>query len=793
MTYNPDRWYKVYSDDRRNFTVVEKTEIDDDYLQNYLLNNNGDAYSENFGYRNDDFTFYVISGRSDAFALDGNGYVTSAGNDAYNVSEESYTVRALTPNPEGQDFYPDRSITTQDTIPIPESDYYYYHSDGELLSTLAGLTFDIDLGEDTSGWNYDTLDLDRSFIRVRSISGGSYSKDYKLSRQRYHSLTLPEDDYPTGSYAVSLLLYNNAGNYFSAVYDGSIYVDARTAPDVENFGINYLELKSTYFSDYSYVTGINEVKAYPNGDVIYMPTSNSTDVKYIMNGNDSHNLYAYGSVRRGLSESSRIYYNTNLLVWNVTAGQTEELSSVYLFDGQRMDIQLFDEDGAKEFVQNIDTENPPSVPNLCMIKNTVNVIAVRAALSNGEKSEIKYYSVYPSWFEMPENTSTQTNDDGGRLISDDNELIYTPDEDQSMEGVRIYASGAKELLPQSDGTYRRDADSGSSTYYFYAINSYGSIYYFGDTIRTMRDNEAPIITYTGSEQSDGEYRIKLKIEDLSLEYYQYDNPIELKLTFDEAYSERLGYTDGQLASFDLTIDEFSEYPNNITSDNDKEFVWQSEDTSSTGIYRVEVVKPKENFNSYMEVTVIGAVKYLPEEADNAPVSFSLTAEATDKFGYTGSASFDISAVNAKPHVVSDGSVKPEYQLIDQVGNYALMLPFNVPVRPEKSWIMPNPAGYQKEWRDAFPVTKDGTTEISFYDIFGTLYTQEITLEDVFGDYGVDLTISPEAYTTEAITVTARMADEDTKKRLCSIGFLATDRYRQFRMPTGNLFPPSQER
>lgn len=762
MTYNPDRWYKVYSDDRRNFTVVDKTEIDDEYLQNYLLNNNGDAYSENFGYRSDDFTFYVISGRSDAFALDESGYVTSAGNDAYNVSEESYTVRALTPNPEGQDFYPDRSITTQDTIPIPESDYYYYHSDGELLSTLAGLTFDIDLGEDTSGWNYDTLDLDRSFIRVRSISGGSYSKDYKLSRQRYHSLTLPEDDYPTGSYAVSLLLYNNAGNYFSAVYDGSIYVDARTAPDVENFGIDYLELKSLYLSSINYATGIDEVKTYPNGGVIYMPTSNSTDVKYMSNSSDAHNLYAYGSVRRGLSESSSIYYNTNLLVWNVTAGQTEDLSTVYLFDGQRMDIQLFDEAGAKEFVQNIDTENPPSVPNLCMIKNTVNVIAVRAALSNGEKSEIKYYSIYPSWFEMTGNISTQ---DNRSVVRDDNQLIYTPDEDQSMDGIRIYASGAKELLPQSDGTYRRDADSGSSTYYFYAINSYGSIYYFGDSIYTMRDNEPPVITYTSSEQSDGEYRVKFRIEDLSLQYYQYDNPINLKLTFDEAYSQRLGYEDGQQAAFDLTIDEFIEgYWGSITPQDDKEFVWNSEDASSTGIYRVEVVKPKVNFNSYMEVTVFGTVKYDPEEAENAPVSFSLTAEATDKFGYTGSASFaDISAVNAKPHVVSDGSVKPEYQLIDQVGDYALMLPFNVPVRPEKSWIMPNPTGYQKEWSDAFPVTKDGTTEISFYDIFGTLYTQELTLEDVFGDYGVDLIISPEVYTKEAITVTARMADENTEK------------------------------
>lgn len=775
MTYDAANWYKVSSDDRRNFTILEKTDIDNDYLENYLLNNSGSAYSSNFGYRNGVFEFYVLAGTNDAFTLDENGYVTQAGNTSYNVSEESYTVRVLTPNAEGQDFYQGRSVTTKDNIPeLPES--YYYHSGGEGLSTLAGLTFDFDLGEDISGLNYDALDLDKSYIYVYSNANG-YSAQYKLNQQRYQSLTLPEDDYPTGTYNIALILYNKGKNSyrsFSTAFSG-ISIDSRKAPDVSEFGINYLQLKcdpTNSEPDYNYQTGITEQNAYPHGDIIYMPTSNSTDMGAYAGYDDTHRLYLLGSLSNGNSGISGLYYSTNLLIWNVTAGQTEDLAAVNRSENNYIDIQLFDEAGAKEYVSGLNYDDPADGGNasLCMIKNTVNVIAVRAALDNGEKSEIKYYSVYPSWLEMSGSFSTQTNDDGSE-VRNDSQLIYTPDENQSMDGIRIYAAGSdggkKELLPQADGTYRCDADPGKIWNYFHAVNETGSIYYFGGNLYTMRDNEAPVITYESSNRSDGDYIIKFKIDDMSNVYYRYDNPIKLKLTFDEEYSERLGYEAGQQASFEIDIDEFEETWGDITPGvDDKEYLWEAQDVSSTGIYRVEVIKPKIDNESYMEVTVYGSLKYIPEEADGISVNFGITAEATDKFGYTGSAVFDnISAVNTKPHVINEGSVKPEYSQIDSGYDYALKLPFSTVVQPEKSWIMSDPTGYQKEWSDAFPITKDGTTEISFYDIFGTYYTQQLELVDVFGEYGLDLTISPETYTKELISVSASMADENTEKAL----------------------------
>lgn len=770
---SPENWYKVRSDDRRTFEVLEKTAIDNEYLSNYLFNNSTDGiYSETFGYRNGDYTFYIISGVRDAFIFDdATGYVLTAGNDSYNVSEESYTIRAITPFTEGQDFYEGRSLTTQDLIPdLPDG--YYYHTGEPALSTLSGLTFDIDLGEDTMGWNFDGIDFDRSGLIV---SGGDSRFEFKLNSQRNQSITLPESDYCTGRYTVSLLLYaKNSGQngcMFIQPYSDSIYVDARTAPDTADFGIDYLQMECSpvnYTPDHNYKTGITGQASYPHGDVIYMPTSNSENV-----GNagaaDSHSMHLTGSLRYEDSGVSGLYYHTNLLLWNVTAGQTEDLAAVNLSGNNPIGIQLFDKAEAEDYINGLDPNDPANGGNapLCLIKDTVNVIAVRAALSNGVKSEIKYYNIYPSWLELSENISTQESTDGD-LLRTDSELIYTPDEDQSMEGIRIYAAGSdgekKELLPQADGTYRCDADSGNSWNHFHAVNQYGSIYYFGDYINTKRDNEAPVITYDSFDESDGNYSISFRIDDLSLEGYRYDHPVKLKFTFDEAYSARLGYEAGQQASFEVTIDEFNDYMNEITPDDDKEFLWEAEDVSSTGIYRVEAVRANDTFESYMEVTVYGALKYDPERPEGEKASFNLTAEATDTFGYTGSASFDnISATNAKPHVLEDGSI--EYQQIDEGFDYGLNIPFNTPVQPESSWILPQPEGYQKEWRDGFPITKDGTAEISFYDIFGTLYVQEITLTDVFGEYGLDLTISPETYTKEEISVTASMAHENTEKAL----------------------------
>ena len=76
---------------------------------------------------------------------------------------------------------------------------------------------------------------------------------------------------------------------------------------------------------------------------------------------------------------------------------------------------------------------------------------MRAVLGNGEKSEIKYYSIYPSWMEMPEKYLHTDNEDGS-FVRDDSELIYTPDEGQSMEGIRLYAAsdiGRKRIAASS--------------------------------------------------------------------------------------------------------------------------------------------------------------------------------------------------------------------------------------------------------------------------------------------------------------------------------------------------------
>ena len=115
--------------------------------------------------------------------------------------------------------------------------YYYYYNRNEILSTLAGLTFDIDLGVDLMGWNYDGIDFDRSSLFVRRINSTD-AYEFKLKPQQKQSIILPENEYPTGMYQISLWIYaknyGQNGCFFIETYPNDIYVDARTAPDVED-------------------------------------------------------------------------------------------------------------------------------------------------------------------------------------------------------------------------------------------------------------------------------------------------------------------------------------------------------------------------------------------------------------------------------------------------------------------------------------------------------------------------------------------------------------------------------
>lgn len=234
---NESEWKKVYSEDRRNFVYEDRLDLDNEYLQDYLLKNTEDQYSDNFGYRSGIYEVYLISGLKDAFIFDDNNCVTSAGNNTYNVSEESYSLRLITPNDSGKDFYQGKSVTTKEIIVAPDNNYYYYTGQN-LCSTLAGMTFDIDLGDDISGWNYDAIDFDKSYLNVYSYTG-QYSKRYTLKKQKMQSITMLEDDYPAGTCRFVLCLYNKGkNNEYDSIeteFDGLVYIDSSTAPQCGGF------------------------------------------------------------------------------------------------------------------------------------------------------------------------------------------------------------------------------------------------------------------------------------------------------------------------------------------------------------------------------------------------------------------------------------------------------------------------------------------------------------------------------------------------------------------------------
>ena len=262
-----------------------------------------------------------------------------------------------------------------------------------------------------------------------------------------------------------------------------------------------------------------------------------------------------------------------------------------------------------------------------------------------------------------------------------------------MEGVRIfaYANGAKqksELLPQPDGTYSCDAAPGHNNYYFHAVNTYGSIYYFkGNTVGLSGRGRSGVLR-------GGNLAVRRNVSD----QVQDHGPVPGHLSVgrhhrSETHLRRglfpaaggrpggagtVGEEDGLQATFELP--STNSLMGSLRTSSPGRTTWSSSGKRRMSAARASTVWKrscrKRIGDGYLEVTIYGAAKYLPAESEGQAITFDMTVEATDKFGHTGSTSIDVTATNTKPQVVNNSSVHPEYQEVYS-GSWdrALMLPF----------------------------------------------------------------------------------------------------------------------
>jgi hypothetical protein len=85
----------------------------------------------------------------------------------------------------------------------------------------------------------------------------------------------------------------------------------------------------------------------------------------------------------------------------------------------------------------------------------------------------------------------------------------------------------------------------------------------------------------------------------------------------------------------------------------------------------------------------------------------------------------------------------------------------MPVMVDKSIGTDAPSAYSETKTGELPIFGDGTYDISFYDIFGTKFTQEVTLTNVFGEYSLSVSLSDNGYTSAPMKVTITADHPDT--------------------------------
>ena len=364
--------------------------------------------------------------------------------------------------------------------------------------------------------------------------------------------------------------------------------------------------------------------------------------------------------------------------------------------------------------------------------------------------------------------------------------IYRPN---YVSGYSWWGFSNQLWLPGGMGYYLVYAEDGYGNEVFAGVTDWdviadGTPPLFDDNFLDLGDNMRV--------EADGSFTATFRIEDESLYSYDSENgeflprPMTLELFYDTKYCEAAG-----IAPSRLVLEGVGDG-----------FVWKDDGGNDMGICEVtaelfsDTVYIDGGMDEYQtydggfnEVYLTVTVKGIVSPNITSPTDMVLYAAATDAHGNsTGwkmpdpsdpdydltSIGYYLSQYNNPGGAFAEGvvGVKPKavsyvYKETDdgEPGDRALFITFNAPVKPVESWIRIHGEeieGYRTEWHDAFPIFKDGTWQIEYTDAFGNLYTQEIVLDGVIGEYGIDLSfstldwVSPET----GVTVTAAADDDD---------------------------------
>ena len=333
----------------------------------------------------------------------------------------------------------------------------------------------------------------------------------------------------------------------------------------------------------------------------------------------------------------------------------------------------------------------------------------------------------------------------------------------------------------------RDGDQPAGYYVVYAMDQYGNMSIVGITQNAViADGSAPIISGEPITAADGGYTAIFKIYDDSLYSFGRDSswndqaisrPMTLALSYDDAYAAAIGASGESLTLTDIS----------------GTYTWTADSANKLGIYEVDAVLTRsgefDNMTTYYkgaeDVYLTVTVKGIVSPAITSARDMTLNLTATDAHGNKAPAvGVTASVTGVEPQVTA-----MEFKAIQQtpgISDLALVVTFNQPVQPAESWINRSISGYKTEWQDSFPITNDGIWDITFTDVFGTVYTPSVNTADykgsndsVFGVYGFDLSFSTLDYVaaSEGVTITASYTGTDGDSLHINKGYdMLTDNY-----------------
>lgn len=736
------------------------------------------------------------------------------GGTVYPYTTEKFCLRPASTTPWiNYSDYESPELVSPDYISISSRDNLYSKiqtadrwADGEapvqLLSTLAGVAFEIKVEKDKNGWECADIDTANSKLVFKSRTDGHEIENalgafVSDGNGGFTQTVVAKGDYTTGLYDVYLRLALITGDVYEFNYQytersGGIVVDA-TKP---NASLKISELAYDRFSLFWQKTLNIDDTIYPkrnfaNDDIIYLPVSGGFFDREVLGKGNPGDIYDIIFESEGESERGELKNGDELKSYTgqyyIEAWSKDDPEKRVKFYSKEQNQASLTVDGSHGFttlVSQKDNENYVYLKSDELLKpDEVNIVYVRKVYSNGGISDTQTLKIRPV-----------TNHITGEMSFDKDsmQLVFTPTSapETYKDGARVYA-----FAYQTGEAYRGEDSPGKviemdvspsggwvcpllsegAIYRVFTVNSYGSVWAgLEDDYVCQRAPWIEPVSYIGddtgfTDNGDGTYKWSVYVSDDmgSLKA----GGVDLHISFNPEY-----FVEG----YDLHLDE---------SDLDAQgiYKWNSTGRSATGIYKITAnyMTDSDKDSEYLRLDIEGVVRRQEQDVQTAQ-TMNITLAATDNFGYTTTYSTgDKSVTYQKPEILNDS-------LTDD----GLMLEFNQAIYPVETWAwhegdkehswLDDP-GYSKSWKGAFPIVGNGTYDVEYYDIFGNLCSTSLTTNaftDANGyDWSIELIFTETEPTKNDIYITGYLAS-NAKKENTGLIFTINDNKTTIMVPEG---------